>query len=242
MLSLAGNAIAQQQNPIPKSPVTKNPNENIATESLVSEKSHPAVKISATMETEVKSFNDRLIAWSTVCLAVITAILAIFTAFLWSSTAKLVRGAEKTAVDQLRAYVHVDGVKIIHINMQDSIAHITVKNSGQTPAYDMTFSATVEGREFPLKSELVFVPSDLPLGKAILPPGGEREREVPVPTLIDSNRTQIFSSERAIYAFGDIRYKDAFGHGRFTKFRYMCFGDGFSNGKMSPCPEGNEAN
>lgn len=45
----------------------------------------------------------------------------------------------------------------------------------------------------------------------------------------------------AIYAFGEIRYRDAFDVQRRTRFRHMCWGEGVPAGHMSPCPDGNEA-
>jgi hypothetical protein len=63
-------------------------------------------------------------------LAGITFLLFLAILALWWSTRKLVRGAEKTAERQLRAYVSITQVKIIR--MRRSIA-VEFTNSGQTP-------------------------------------------------------------------------------------------------------------
>lgn len=71
-------------------------------------------------------------------VAIFTAVLAFATYFLWRATVRLVRGAEKTAERQLRAYVLGNGGSIRIFQANDGNrgleAHYELKNFGQTPA------------------------------------------------------------------------------------------------------------
>lgn len=106
-----------------------------------------------------------------------TLILAWFTVLLWDSTHKLWRSSREDAVNtrdhnerQLRAYVHVDKAEIQYADEQAKLI-ISVKNFGQTPAYDYFGSCGI-------KVEERASAESLPLGantaryKAVIGPGG----------------------------------------------------------------------
>ena len=93
-------------------------------------------------ERDKKILNDKIITWSTAFLAVVTAILAIFTAFLWGATRKLVVGANDTAERQLRAYINIAEGKVMNfIDPENGTFHIIFKNFGQTPAHNVSIVA-----------------------------------------------------------------------------------------------------
>lgn len=62
-----------------------------------------------TYERHEKSKNERRLTCATIWLAVVTTFLAIFTAYLWDATRKLVKSAEETAKRQLRAFIFGKG-------------------------------------------------------------------------------------------------------------------------------------
>lgn len=63
-------------------------------------------------------------------------LLAFFTLGLWMATAQLVRGSERTAKRQLRAYVGVERAPVEPQVGAIKIA-LEIKNTGQTPAYQV---------------------------------------------------------------------------------------------------------
>lgn len=77
----------------------------------------------------------------------VTLALAFFTWKLWWTTDRLVKGADKTAERQLRAYVALDDIYFTWMGMPaestktfpdgDSFVKVRVQNYGQTPAHDM---------------------------------------------------------------------------------------------------------
>ena len=71
-------------------------------------------------------------------IAVFTVILAVATWRLWIATRNLVRGTERTAQSQLRAYVSVESGGVQHgiVDGQPGFqVHVVLKNYGVTPAY-----------------------------------------------------------------------------------------------------------
>jgi hypothetical protein len=77
-----------------------------------------------------------LIAFSTVIMGAFTFVLAIATAFLYLATRALVKGGEKNAERQLRAYVLVTGKGLVEQSAKDErfIHQFEIRNTGLTPA------------------------------------------------------------------------------------------------------------
>src|SRR6187431_2243000 len=67
-------------------------------------------------------------------IAVFTIVLAFATGLLWKATRELVRGAEKTAERQLRAYVLPEKAVLTNISDAEPRYIFNAKNYGQTPA------------------------------------------------------------------------------------------------------------
>lgn len=193
---------------------------------------------------EKKTFNDRLIAWSTVFLALVTTALAIFTAFLWKSTNRLVGSAEDTAQRQLRAYINISGGRVLNIDdPQNRIFRLDIKNFGQTPAYEVSTVFKCIVREYPLDKNKPLDPVTDEEHKifSVMGPTCEYRRDMIAPYNGEWVEPKIKDGSTAIYGFGEIRYRDAFGIQRVTEFRYMCQGDGIAQGGVAPCEEGNNA-
>ncbi len=190
-----------------------------------------------------KAEEDRWLVKSTVWLAVVTTFLAVFTALLWLATRKLVIDAKETSKRQLRAYISVTATGRIPNSVNPTLPafQIKIKNTGQTPAYGVKSWRGIGIHEFPLVTELQ-------------PMGSVTNADTVVGSRCDSvlpvRRTTPFAPEQvkgvtdgthALYIFGRIEYKDAFGDTRFTDF---CFyeADGGPDAGLKHAPSGNNAN
>jgi hypothetical protein len=186
-------------------------------------------------------------------IAAFTIILAFSTIFLWVATRDLVSGSESTARRQLRAYVFVSGAAVTNIAEGDGIpeAQVVIKNFGQTPAYNFVNITGFAANVYPPPSSIrLTVPDEeffQPIAKSDLGPTQAeisttdwREKRRP---LTQDERAALAEGKAIIYVYGEIRYVDAFGRQRWTKYRYMMGGPvGVRpGGRLAPCDEGNEA-
>ena len=57
--------------------------------------------------------------------------------------------------------------------------------------------------------------------------------------LTEDDRRELRSGAKRLHVYGDIRYKDAFGRERFTRYRLMSI---HLNSALIVCDDGNEAN
>jgi hypothetical protein len=170
-------------------------------------------------------------------LVAFTFLLFNATIALWWSTRRLVRGAEKTAERQLRAYV---GILSGHLAVEiiDGImvpkATLRIRNFGQTPAYDVSCNAGIENASNFSKTRRKLNPVS---GKSIIFP--------------QSDQRAMFSGEFneppgqgkiSTFIFGCITYKDAFRQRRRTNFRFTGhYTPGNTRADLTPCDDGNEA-
>lgn len=125
-------------------------------------------------------------------------------------------------------------------------AQITIKNTGQTPAYNLVHWALISIREFPLRTQFPSMP--IPpasywnvLGSGVPEVKTLRMSERLAPEQIEGLR----NGTMAIYCHGEIRYKDAFKKSRTTRYRCMyvtpaCGVIGIGT-DLVYCEEGNEA-
>jgi hypothetical protein len=180
-----------------------------------------------------KALND----YGSALTAVATALLAVITGWL----VLVARDQSNTTRAQLRAYVLVSGAGIMDINNRvGRKAQITIRNFGQTPAHDLKFWAAVGLHEFPLQRALSQPPHELRMGADVLAPGRDSTMVIPVESANDGQENCLRRGQAAIYVFGHLAYIDAFNIERQTDFRLMCYGDGFAEGLISPCEEGNK--
>jgi hypothetical protein len=172
------------------------------------------------------------------------SLLCLFTLFLWWSTRRLVSGAESTAERQLRAYCLVAKAEITNIELgKQPKAIITIKNSGQTPAKNFWQIAVMGYDAFP--TEKLGNP-DFRKAKKVehpLPPQGYFTIEIPLsePIRVQQHIDDLVSGGAAIYVVGEVRYKDAFGKKRITKYKVFAGGAiGLRSSGMAPYHEGND--
>ena len=109
-------------------------------------------------EAESGHWWDKMIAWSTLFLAVFTFGLAVATAFLarytwklWNATGQLVSEDKKTSEQELRAYIQVKGTTLTTTNDGKSHAiEFEIKNVGHTPAHEVRVFAATRVLGYPL--------------------------------------------------------------------------------------------
>lgn len=185
--------------------------------------------------------NPAITAIATVLLAIITAGL------VWSGIEQ-----RKTTRAQLWAYVFISGASVSNAAQGDGAleSHVVIKNFGQTPAYKVvnvdglaldryppptTLNLLVANHEFSTpgrsKSDLGPTQSEAAIQIARRPPLSQQERQA------------LINGQLVIYVYGEVRYFDAFGQRRWTKYRFMMGGPvGIRpGGQLVACEDGNEA-
>jgi hypothetical protein len=160
---------------------------------------------------------------------------------LYVATRQLVIGAEKTAERQLRAYVMIKTVRLEGLKDDGCPrAIVTIKNSGNTPAKNVThwaqmgFSTFPEMTLFPVRDSSRIMPPGAvaPGGKIIMSTGIDKPLNAPAINAIEKGT-------HAIYVVGEIRYEDAFGQTRETDFHLFCTRGMVAEGSMASFHTGN---
>ena len=169
-----------------------------------------------------------------------------------------------TARRQLRAYVLVErgiignvanpipgpGEKIetvarILLPTAGPSAQITIKNTGQTPAYELVHWGRICIQEFPLTSQLPPMPTPEAKFWTVMGPGIAEVKTLRLPKALDSNQIQgLRDGTMAIYCHGEVVYRDAFKKKRVTKYRCMYSAVGGIigvNTDLTYCDDGNTA-
>jgi hypothetical protein len=118
---------------------------------------------------------------------------------------------------------------------------VTIKNTGRTPAYDLVWRAIFMLRSFPTDGPFDLDRSkDAP--KQVLPPEGSLYYQWVFTDWKPEFSASIKSGKAAVFAVGEITYKDSFGKPHFTKYRLIHGGDAMlAEGKLGAAKEGNEA-
>jgi hypothetical protein len=165
---------------------------------------------------------EAITAASTVALAFLTFILAIGTLFLWKATKRLVKGSEKTAERQLRAYVTANNGGFETKN--GFVTSVIIKNVGQTPAYKVKVASITRVLSHPIYRDFDFTfsmgdhPSSLTLGRDDLV-----RHPSPLNTIVSQEQFDDFAYPNGtsrIYTYGRITYEDIFKVEQYTNF---CF-------------------
>lgn len=172
----------------------------------------------------------------------------------------------RTTRRQLRAYVFVSEISIYNVANpslplpqgyiptgaeitrpnEGPLATMVIKNTGQTPAYDVICGANMCIQKFQLISSFPPLKTGQYITKTIIPTGGTTNKAVGgIPPLTPEEIDQLRNGTMAIYVHGTIKYRDTFRKRRFTNFRFMHFGGLHIIGvatALTICNEGNEAN
>jgi hypothetical protein len=146
-----------------------------------------------------------------------------------------------TSEKQLRAYVYpVTASRYRHKGVM--VIKLQIKNAGQTPAYDCTkYMVEAVSDTYPQPAREFERPVPNLDNKVPIPPGESINFFKTATQLSSQQEAQIMLGNAAIYLFGKIAYRDAFGNQRRSEFRLVCVGEQLKRGLFEPCPEGNNA-
>jgi hypothetical protein len=187
---------------------------------------------------------------STVAIAVLAFLAA-------AGQAWIARDTEKRSQ---RAYVLAEKAEAIVDTNNEILSRVDIKNSGLTPASDLRHWACVAIRPFKVKETSMIDPTDLPdwpgdvkeLPSTLIGPGQTIYHNRPYICGSDLNNPRLISpsdvaavhqSTKAIYLYGIVTYKDAFGDDHTTKFRFVTNESlDLSIGGMVTAANGNSAN
>ena len=176
-------------------------------------------------------------------IAAFTVLLFLATLALWWSTRSLVKGADKTAERQLRAYVHITESFFKQVG-SDIVITMSYKNFGATPAIEFLGRHDVKVRPYP--SDEPYVSNTDPMRSVgVLGPGQEYSIVVNLDRPLTSDEIKsIGDGHTAVYLYGVFTYKDAFGKIRSTEFRMFVGGPGgpHPERRLHFDPAGNKTN
>jgi hypothetical protein len=153
-----------------------------------------------------------------------------------------VKLTKETAESQLRAYVFADALEIRKFGTNEPLeGWLFLKNSGATPAYGLERGAKLMYTRFPATEfdEIEWSGTEghlAPHGEVFFGP-------IPLPRALTAVETSnVIAGTHAIYLFGKIRYRDAFGHQRSIEFRSYYRGTGTGTGPILPTQQDSEGN
>lgn len=152
-----------------------------------------------------------------------------------ASSIETIRAMDETAERQLRAYVGVQSIIRKHGSGTGPawVLHVTLKNYGQTPAYDLVIRCGRVIRE--VADDHVFSSAaDLPPNAPVyLAPGEISVTVVDVKTLIGPEWTYFKNGKTAIYVCGRVDFRGAFDEDRWLEFqRFQTFDPNISSFAM----------
>jgi hypothetical protein len=166
---------------------------------------------------------EAITAAATVSIAFLTLFLGVGTFLLSGATRQLVRGSEKTAERQLRAYMGIQNGRAILVANDNQISvNINFRNSGQTPAYRVRIRtmANLLGSDLepPFTDDNDPIPFNDRIPNSIISPGAPSSTSW-VLKLESRDLESIQFGAAVIYVWGRIDYLDAFKQDRWFIFR-----------------------
>jgi len=134
--------------------------------------------------------------------------------------------ARDTEKRSLRAYVFLVPDNEVTVDVFPSKTaigqiEVNVRNSGQTPAYDVVANSWVALEEWPPPSDFKYTGPPDPKGdsRLILAPGGVQHYHTGTARpFTDQEWQEIEAGTKSFYVYGSITYTDAFGYPRYTNF------------------------
>lgn len=187
----------------------------------------------------VQAGDDRLAKY-TLLLAICTGAL-VFVAWYQGkqlkATVEQMRASEER---QLRAYVLIETVQPLISappSLQTVPYGIAIKNSGQTPAYDVTVQGTIALGPAEEATPPSY-PSEGRESKGTIAPGGFISQTFKVSTFSPEQLAMLQEGTHRVYLYGTIGYRDAFSKRRYANFRYI---RERNSNEFEACNEGNDS-
>jgi hypothetical protein len=166
-------------------------------------------------------------------VAVLTAVLACFTATLWWSSDKLWRvtnntltHAEETSRRELRAYIGVEPRGVKRLAGEDRLlGHVVIRNFGKIPAKNISIYILTD--YYPDPTKMTFKIGELYDSKIALPP--RAKMIFGAASVVDIDSIIVTGDGKAdyigfIFVYGKVTYTDEFNTEGWTEFchRYPC--------------------
>ena len=166
------------------------------------------------------------------------SLLVIVTFLVAVATWDLVRGAQDTAKRQLRAYLSVNPKNINSLTPAANASVIlSIRNTGQTPAYEVRHTDIVQICPYPLPANYPF-PQLPPFGPSRTIVHPDREFDGSVRSVAPFNQAQINAivtpTNTRLYVFGRSEYEDAFKLPHYVQFCYSIAGISFAAATVLP--------
>jgi len=171
-------------------------------------------------------------------IAVIASVVAFLQFLALIATVFVMR---RTAERQLRAYIMVDTARIDNLKVGEKpVAHLTFKNSGQTPAREVSHWCAMGFDTFPHRIPIKSVDEDEEFNpRPLAPQGVIHTRTDERRALNQATMDAIVEGTYAVYVVGQIRYFDAFGVRRETDFMLYAGGPIGVGGDLAGYKTGN---
>jgi hypothetical protein len=143
-----------------------------------------------------------------------------------------------------RAYVTVSDAGIsAPIGSTAPTMQVTITNTGQTPAFELSWRARFWIKAFPPPDDDFSFDNFKTASKTTLATGQSQHYQWTFDKWDQSWGVLVNTGKAAVYAVGEINYIDVFGKSHFTKFRLYHGGDSLAPpGKFAAATDGNEAN
>lgn len=181
-------------------------------------------------ERDSKFLTDWLVAGSTIWLAIVTTLLAIYTYKLWSS-------ADKNVAKQLRAYISVlPGPFTEQTSETKYVAFPRMRNSGLTPARHVRTVGLMDILSIhPSNDDFALPKVNASLSSAIGSQGDLNIVVVPDRwfTANDISAFKRPDAQQRIFIWGRVEYQDIFDNAFFTNFCFYMIWEGGKPGWMA---------
>lgn len=175
-------------------------------------------------------------------IAAFALILAVSTIFLWFATRDLVAGTEAATKMHLRAYLGPSETFITGVAAGERpVIETTIRNFGQTPAHRVSYWAAAKVMDTTLER---FERGSPDAGERTVNPGrdGLTIKSRIAEPITEEEMARIRLGTAAIYFYGAMTYRDAYGRSRKTQFRFQHGGARLvGTEELSLSPKGNTA-
>src|SRR5579863_2367202 len=153
-------------------------------------------------------------------------------------SANAAQASAEAVVGQLRAYVSVVSAKIHGFDGEGPYrVQVRIGNTGQTPAFEMSGEngVTIREAEISRSKEELWPPERqhtekrVPRSKSSQGPGVVSDSFITIQQISAEGKAAVRDGRSAIFAYGEILYRDAFSNDRITKYRLMYGGGAGAN-------------